>query len=83
VPIGNLGDQPARDINTFAKNNGIDVCVVQGTEGRRPPSRRAHGVVQSRLGVVSNRALDITRHEEQTSHGQGYSTGEGSRYERP
>jgi hypothetical protein len=28
VPIGNLGDQPARDINTFATNNGIDACVV-------------------------------------------------------
>lgn len=28
VPIGNLGDQPARDINTFATNNGIDACVL-------------------------------------------------------
>jgi hypothetical protein len=28
VPIGNLGDQPARDINTFATNNGIDACVM-------------------------------------------------------
>src|SRR6266508_3448833 len=28
VPIGNLGDQPARDINSFATNNGIDACVL-------------------------------------------------------
>jgi hypothetical protein len=28
VPIGNLGDQPACDINTFATNNGIDACVL-------------------------------------------------------
>jgi hypothetical protein len=28
VPIGNLGDQPARDINTFATNNSIEACVM-------------------------------------------------------
>ena len=27
-PIGNLGDEPARDINEFAENNDIEACKV-------------------------------------------------------
>ena len=28
TPIGNLGDEPAREVNEFARNNDISACVV-------------------------------------------------------
>jgi hypothetical protein len=28
APIGDLGDEPARDVNEFARNNDIGACVV-------------------------------------------------------